>query len=102
MNSKDLLSITIVLLLAVLVAEGTVLISTDTDDNQYDTFREQVEILNQKGGKVYFVNGNYNEFRGGQDIVSVEGNTVVFKAHDNYKKMVCPINGIAYFTINSR
>ena len=72
-----------------------------TDDSaDYSELKAQIDELNQKGGKVYFVNGNYNEIPSGSHIVSLHGGTLIFLAHGDYKKFVGPVSGVAYFYIN--
>ncbi len=67
----------------------------------YSEMEKQIDELNQKGGKVFFVNGNYNEIPSGSHIVSVHGDTLVFESHGGYKKTVCPVSGVACFYIYS-
>ncbi len=67
----------------------------------YLELKARIDELNQKGGKVYFVNGNYNIIPSESNIVSLHGDTLVFEPHGDYKKFVGPVSGIAYFYINS-
>lgn len=87
-------------LLLVIAIEGAIIaMDSDSNEEDYSAFIDKIDELNEKGGKVWFNNGNYNEFSGGQNIVSVKGDTVIFKAHGAYKENVCPLSNIAYFQI---
>ena len=103
MEIKNYLTAVIAILLLVIAIEGAVLIINNPSGsgNDYLELSSKVDTLNEKGGKIYFSNGNYNELSANKNCVSINGDTIVIKAHDGYKETVAPISSIACIYINS-
>jgi len=105
MDSQKILTIVVVVLLAVIAAEGAVLLTKGTSseqitDDSYDMLKEKIDLLNTKGGKIQFANSHYNEIPAGSNLVTLKGEYLFIAAHSGYLEELASTSSIAYISIN--
>ena len=105
MESQKILTILVVMLLAVIAAEGAVLLTKDSSqeqvtDDSYDMLKKKIDLLNTNGGKIQFANSHYNEIPKGSNLVTLKGEYLFIAAHTGYTEELASISSIAFITIN--
>ena len=105
MESQKLLTIIAVILLAVVAAEGAVILTKGTTQDQvvdesYEMLKDKIDLLNANGGQIQFSNSHYNEIPKGSNLVTLKGEYLFIAAHTGYSEEVASISSIAFITIN--
>ena len=105
MDTQKILTIAVIVLLAVIAAEGAVILTKGTSseqvtDDSYEMLKDKIDLLNANGGKIQFSNSHFNEIPKGSNLVTLKGEILFIAAHTGYSEEVASVSSIAFITIN--